>query len=388
MKYCKISEFTTVVTGGTPSTAKTEFWDGDIPWVNSGALNDGDIIKPSRYITKLGLESSSTKMMPSDTVLIALTGTTTGQAAYLRISACANQSVTGILPSEKHFPRYLYHYLRTRKDKIQADAFGGAQPHINQQYVKDLIIPLPPLSEQKRISEILDKADSIRKKRAETLALPDKLIRSTFIEMFGDPRTNPKKWKIKKISDLITRIESGKSLASPNESTENCFRVLKVSAVTWGKYDPSESKPLPANYNPPNERHIVQVGDFLFTRANTSELVGAVTIVRETPLKILLPDKIWRICWNELVTPEFACYLLRTPEVRRLMSDDASGSSGSMKNISQQKLLNISVYLPDIEYQNEFSSFVLKCESLQKELESSSLEAEILFKSLQTQFFQ
>src|ERR1035437_2746789 len=110
-KNFKIKDFAEVITGGTPSTTVKEYWEnGDIPWLNSGELNEDIVVKSDNFITKLGLEKSAARLMPQDSVLIALTGATTGVVGYLTIEACANQSVTGILPSKRHHPKYLYYY--------------------------------------------------------------------------------------------------------------------------------------------------------------------------------------------------------------------------------------------------------------------------------------
>lgn len=191
-----ISEFAEVITGGTPSTTKPEYWGGDIPWLNSGVLNDGDIKTPSKYITELGLNNSSAKMMPKDTVLIALTGATTGQVGYLTFAASANQSVTGILPSKEHHPRFLYYFLKTQRQKIQGDAFGGAQPHINQKYVKDFKVPLPLLDDQIRVAHLLGKVVVLIAQRKRNLQQLDDLLKSVFLEMFGDPVRNQKGWDV------------------------------------------------------------------------------------------------------------------------------------------------------------------------------------------------
>ncbi|MDP2851567.1 MAG: restriction endonuclease subunit S [Sulfuricurvum sp.] len=205
-----ISKFAEVITGGTPSTGKSEYWDGDIPWLNSGVLNDGDIKKPSKYITKLGLKNSSARLMPKDTVLIALTGTTTGQVGYLSFEAAANQSVTGILPSSQHHPRYLYYYLKSKRSKIQGDTFGGAQPHINQKYIKDFKVPLPSLEYQIQIATILSQVDELITKREDSIKLLNELLMSTFLDMFGDPALNPKSWNIKTCIDVASCIVPGR----------------------------------------------------------------------------------------------------------------------------------------------------------------------------------
>lgn len=94
MEYKRIAEFTTVATGGTPSTGKSEYWDGgDIPWLRSGCCQNCDVNSAEKYITQAGYDNSSTQMMPSDTVMIALTGATAGKVGYLNFEACGNQSI-------------------------------------------------------------------------------------------------------------------------------------------------------------------------------------------------------------------------------------------------------------------------------------------------------
>lgn len=221
IKYLKISEFTTVITGGTPSTSNELFWKGgDIPWLNSGELNNSRIYISKNYITQEGLKNSSSKIMLKDSVLIALTGTTTGVTSLLKIEACANQSVTGIMPSNFHVPEYLYYYLTSIRKKILKDAYGGAQKHISQGYVKELQIPLPSLEIQKAIAEKLDKADALRKKDQELLAQYDELAQAIFIDMFGDPVKNEKGWEVI-LGDKAFKFSSGKF--NPTKNLDNNY---------------------------------------------------------------------------------------------------------------------------------------------------------------------
>ena len=128
MEYKKIEDLTTVITGGTPSTAKAEYWEGgDIPWLQSGCCQNCDVTVTEKHITRAGYENSSTKMMPPETVMIALTGATAGKVGFLKFEACGNQSITGILPCNSLNQRFLFYYLLSQRDKILADCIGGAQ---------------------------------------------------------------------------------------------------------------------------------------------------------------------------------------------------------------------------------------------------------------------
>ncbi|MFZ4589375.1 MAG: restriction endonuclease subunit S [Ignavibacteria bacterium] len=202
----KIKDFTEVITGGTPSTLNIEYWDnGTIPWLNSGELNEDIVIKSDNYITNLGLKNSSARLMPKETVLIALTGATTGVVGYLTIEACANQSVTGILPSKNHHSKYLYYYLKSIRNKVISDSYGGAQKHISQGYVKELDIPLPPLNVQKQIANILDTAVALKLKNQALLNKYDELAQAIFIDMFGDPVKNEKGWDLITIEKMVKK---------------------------------------------------------------------------------------------------------------------------------------------------------------------------------------
>mgnify|MGYP000837204823 CR=1 FL=1 len=105
----KIGDLAEVITGGTPSTRKNEYWDnGTIPWLPSGECQDKEINSASKFITEEGMKNSVAKLMPKSTVVIALTGATTGKTGILNIEATANQSVTGIVPNNKFIPKYIF----------------------------------------------------------------------------------------------------------------------------------------------------------------------------------------------------------------------------------------------------------------------------------------
>lgn len=203
MEYKKIGDITSVVTGGTPSTGNATYWEnGEIPWLQSGCCQNCDVNSAERYITQKGYDNSSTKLMPSDTVMIALTGATAGKIGYLTFEACGNQSITGILPNKLLNQRYLFYYLLSQRTKILSDCIGGAQPHISQGYVKNMDIPIMSFEEQEKIVCVLSKLMSIITKRQNEIQKLDSLIKARFVEMFGDPVYNPKGWKKLQLQEI------------------------------------------------------------------------------------------------------------------------------------------------------------------------------------------
>jgi len=142
-KVGKIGDVLTTALGGTPDRTNGEYWDGDIPWINSGKVNEFRIIEPSEYITKKGLENSATRLLPKRTTVLAITGATLGQVSLLEIDSCANQSVVGVLKSEEIPSEYIYFWIKHSILNIIAWQTGGAQQHINKENVNNspLLIP-------------------------------------------------------------------------------------------------------------------------------------------------------------------------------------------------------------------------------------------------------
>jgi type I restriction enzyme S subunit len=142
----KIGNMFCIVLGGTPSRVKKDYWrDGNIAWINSGAVNQLRIIEESEMITEEALKKSATKMMPQRTTLLAITGATLGQVSLTEIECCANQSVIGIYDREGLFNEYLYLKIKEIIKNIIALAGGGAQQHINKDIVNNTEIFIPDI---------------------------------------------------------------------------------------------------------------------------------------------------------------------------------------------------------------------------------------------------
>ena len=156
---CIGREITTVL-GGTPSREIDSFWGGHIPWINSGKANEFRITEASEYITAEGLNNSSTKIMPSRTTVVAITGATLGQVSLVEIETCGNQSLVGVLGNDRFPSEFVYFWIKENIRNLLASQTGGAQQHINKNNVNDLGLIVPAhavMSEYENISkEIFD----------------------------------------------------------------------------------------------------------------------------------------------------------------------------------------------------------------------------------------
>jgi type I restriction enzyme S subunit len=205
----QISQFCKTGTGGTPSRSnKMRYYEnGTIPWVKSGELRENIITQTSEHVTDAALRETSIKLVPAGALLLALYGATVGRLGILGVEATTNQAVCHIIPDPKKANvRYLFHALSNQVPNLIARGVGGAQPNISQGIVKELALMLPPLDEQKRIAAILDAADALRAKRRQSIAQLDALIQSTFLDLFGDPVTNPMGWKSIFVDDVCNLV--------------------------------------------------------------------------------------------------------------------------------------------------------------------------------------
>jgi type I restriction enzyme S subunit len=352
-KSCKIKDFAEVITGGTPSTTVKEYWEnGNIPWLNSGELNEDIVVKSDNYITKFGLEKSAARLMPKDSILIALTGATTGVVGYLTIEACANQSVTGILPSNRHNSKYLYYYLKSIREKVLSDSYGGAQKHISQGYVKDLEIPLPPLPIQKRITEILDAADALRRKDQELLRKYDELAQAIFIDMFGDPVKNEKGFAKIKLGKCLENIQIGPFGTQLHESDyiKNGIPLINPMHIGDLKIKPNH------NYSISEEKYLdlpqyhLKVNDVILGRRGE---MGRCAIVTEVQGKCLCgTGSLFLTVNKELLDPLFLVYVLSRKTTKIALENVSAGTT--MANLNKNIISDFEIILPGIEKQKDF----------------------------------
>jgi len=148
--WTKLGEIGKWQSGSTPSRANKCYYGGDIPWLKTGDLNDGFITEISESITEEALKNTSVKLNPTDSVLIAMYGATIGKVGILTFPATTNQACCAC--SEYFIDKmYLFYFLLQERNKFIYKAGGGAQPNISKEIIVDTFIPLPPLSEQRRI---------------------------------------------------------------------------------------------------------------------------------------------------------------------------------------------------------------------------------------------
>jgi type I restriction enzyme, S subunit len=197
-----------IQSGGTPRRDTPEFWGGDVPWVTITDMRSGVINATEEHITSAGLRGSSAKIFPRGTLLLSIFATI-GRTALLNIDAATNQAIAGltIKDASRVDGSYLRRYLDFVAPSLASQARGVAQANINLSILRSTKVPLLPLDEQRRIAAMLDKADVLRAKRREAISKLERLLNSLFLDMFGDPRSNPKHWPVRRIDEVTECLD-------------------------------------------------------------------------------------------------------------------------------------------------------------------------------------
>ena len=359
-----------------PGDACNKVGDG-VPFVKAGEFADRrPVIR--EWTTK------PLRMAQEDDTLVCVVGATAGKVN--QGADCAiGRSVAAVRPCPQRIDsNFLYRFLSTTVSRLRSGSQGAAQGVITRAMICSLALDLPPLDEQRRIAAILDQADALRVKRRQALTHLDQLPLAIFLDMFGSPDDAVDRVPFGEVA----RLSGGRNLVADDAQLQAPYRVLKISAVTTGYFKPHESKPLPADYVPP-ESHLVRRGDLLMSRANTTELVGAVALVHDAPENLALPDKVWKFDWRVTDSvPAFYHALFRTPSVRRQVSRLSSGTGGSMKNVAKGKLETM--LIPDVPpaQQRAFAMRVDCVSSQRAATHRAILAEEELFASLQFRAFR
>ena len=357
MKVVPLGEIAEIVSGATPKTGDESLWGGEILWATPADLSklEGPYIGSTpRTITEAGLKSCAAQVLPAGSVLLS-SRAPIGHVAINTQPMATNQGFKSLVPKPDVVDaKYLYHWLRANTSYLQGLGNGATFKEISKAVVSKVEVPLPPLDEQRRIATILDQANDIRTKHRQVVDHLAGLAEAIFLDMFGDPDQALASGSAVRFGE-VADLQGGRNLVADDQDSVSEFRVLKISSVTYGDFKPSESKALPAGYVPPAD-HLVRQGDLLISRANTAELVGAVAYVQDEPSNLVLPDKVWRFVWrNPDSVPLYYRSLFRTPSVRRRISQLASGTGGSMKNISKAKLVELELPAVTPEQQREFA---------------------------------
>jgi type I restriction enzyme S subunit len=288
-----------------------------------------------------------------------------GPTNLAKEKCCIGRGLAAIRASEPISQKYLLHYFRHIQPWLSGQGTGSTFSAISGPFLRGIQVLIAPSNEQLRIVNKLDavlaRADACREHLAR---VPDILkrfrqdvltaaISGTLTEEWRVERDrSSSSWEQTTVGALIERIEAGLNVkCEERPPRENERGLVKISAVTWGSYNDNESKTLLAGKDVP-ELARIRLGDFLITRANTLELVGACVIVHKVTRPVFLSDKVLRLVMPDAMKP-WLLYILQSRHGRKQIESLASGNQLSMRNLSQANLKSIIVPLPARDERDE-----------------------------------
>lgn len=380
MEKCKLGDICEIVSGSTPKTTIEEYWDGDIKWITPAELNENVyIINDSvRKITKLAVEKTGLSSFPEGTVILS-TRAPIGKVAIAGCEMYCNQGFKNLICSEKIFNKYLYWFLKGNTMFLNSLGRGATFKEISKAIVSEIEINVPEIEEQHEIVKILEKVNTIFRFRKQELSVLDTLVKARFVEMFGDPISNPKGYKkeaIEKHIDLLSGYPF-KSEQYVDKGINICGGLIIMpqkikweECVHWESTDGYEDYLL-------NENDIVMALDRPWIAEGFK-----IAKIDANHLPALLIQRTARIRALDL-NQDYLYYCFINGGF-----DKHSNVTGSLvPHISAKDIRSFKVMLPPIELQNQFADFVRAVDKSKVKVQKALDETQKLFDSLMQQYF-
>ena len=374
----RLGDIFTITSGGTPDKKKSEYYaNGTIPWVKTGDLKNQYVPTGIECITEEGLKNSSAKLFPPNTVLVAMYGATIGACSILPYEASTNQACAAFLPNEKVMPTYLYYFLSSKKEQFIKDGVGGAQPNISAGYLKNVHFDLIPMQQQNNMVRTLDKVSELIALRKEQLAKLDQLVKSRFIELFGDPETNPKGLEKALLSDIAEYFNG--LTYSPDNVTNDGTIVLRSSNIQNSQLDFADTVRVNSSVK---DKLFVKDNDILMcSRNGSARLVGKVALIKN------LSEPMTFGAFMMIIRSRYYPYLMTYFQMDAFRRQIATGATTTINQITGNMLNKISLPLPNMADINEFATFVEQTDKSKLAVQQSLEKLETLKKSLMQEYF-
>jgi type I restriction enzyme S subunit len=344
-KVKTIGSVVTVINGGTPKSEQTEYWNGEIFWItpkDMGKLDNIYVSNTIRKITQLGLERSSAKVIPQNSIILS-TRAPIGHLAINQVPMATNQGCRGLIPTSDLDTKLLFYFLKLNIQLLNDLGTGTTFKELSSNSLKGIKIPVPPLDEQKRIVAILDEAfegiDQAIRNTEKNLANARELFDSYLNKIFTQKGEN---WEDKKIDDICSKVEYGSSSKSKPEGT---IPVLRMGNIQNGSIDWSDL--VYSDDQEEIEKYLLKYNDVLFNRTNSDAHVGK-TAINKSNRQAIFAGYLIRIDYKkEIIDPDFLNFYLNSYRARDY-GKSVMSRSVNQANINGTKLKEYPIPLPPL----------------------------------------
>jgi type I restriction enzyme S subunit len=330
-------------------------------------------------------------LFPKDTVLVAMYGATIGACSILPYEASTNQACAAFLPREDVFPEYLYYFLNSKKDQFVKDGVGGAQPNISAGYLKNVNFDFVSLDEQKTIIDILNKVDSLISLRKLQLSKLEELVKSRFIEMFGDPIDNPKGLPVKTLKKLSILITNGNTPKGGSENyVDKGILFLRSQNVWRNRIELDDVAYIDDATHRSLKKSSLKHKDILITktgRINTeNSSLGRAALYLGDDDSANINGHVYLVRLDGSVVPEYVVTILTSEAYRKYIRKVCVGGIDK-RQINLDQVEDFPIILPPIDWQQQFATFVERIDKSKATIQKSLEKLETLKKALMQKYF-
>ncbi len=383
MRAVPLGELGEIVSGSTPKTSVSTYWNGEIPWVTPADLSKQDGIyfrgKP-KTITKAGFESCSAPMLPPGSILFS-SRAPIGHSAVTVSPLCTNQGFKNIVPSKRLDAVYGFFALKFVTPAIVAKGRGATFGEVTKEIMEEVQIPFCDLPEQRRIARQLEHADRLRRSRRYALELSDTFLPAVFLRLFGDPKRNPKGWPHSYLSDLCLKFSDGPfgSNLKTSHYTPSGVRVIRLQNIGVDEFLNGDQAFVSEAHFQALRKHECLPGDILIGTLGDPNLRACIQPV-EVPVALNKADCIQARPDPQKADKHYLCWLLNMPSTLHLAPGLAHGETRS--RVSMGQLADLPVPVPPLPLQQGFAALVAGHERLRASQREGLRQADDLFQSL------
>lgn len=373
-----------IVTGATPKTNIKEFWDGDINWITPAELTeDTYIINESlRKITTEGVEKTGLKSFPKGTVILS-SRAPIGKVAIAGCEMYCNQGFKNLVCSKQINNRFLYWYLKGHKEYLNSLGRGATFKEISKAIVENIEICLPTLEKQEKYADILEQCNGIIQIKKGQLRKLDTLVKSRFVELFGDPVINSRGWKKALIGDdcFVTKLAGFEYTQYINYEDSGDVVMVKAQNVKNGKLNRKELSFISNEVSDSLPRSQLAPGDVVMTYVGAN--IGDVAIIDNEYKYHLAPNVAKIRPDSERYNSIYFMYMLMllNAYIVKNSADTAKAALG------MERIRKLNVFVPPMELQNQFADFVTSIDKSKSKIQKSLEETQLLFDSLMQKYF-
>ena len=383
-EYKKLGEVALVVSGSTPKTNIKEYWGEGHYWITPAELNEQTIYisKTERQITDAALHKTKLQLLPKGTVLLS-SRAPIGKVAICDVEMYCNQGFKNCVCGSKLNNKYLFYFLKDKKDYLNSLGRGATFKEISKSIVEKITIPIPPLSTQLSIVSELDKINELIRLKKEQLKDYDNLAQSIFYEMFGDPVENEKGWEVKKlIETVVLECTISYGIVQPGDGVEDGIPVVRPIDLTGTFVSTNNLKKTTEKISSSYSRTILTGKELLVCVRGTT---GVCSLVTDELKGCNVTRGITPLLFNDNTDRWFMYYQFQMPQIKCIIADYTKGIT--LKQINMADFRKIPVILPPLPLQQLFAQRIELIEKQKAEVQRTISNLETLLASRMQYWF-